>query len=78
MRPNRNMGQREMTVVLFWMQIVVVEKASGLLSVPGVSATAKDCLINRVADFVPGVRVVHRLDRSARVCVCAELGVQRE
>jgi hypothetical protein len=53
-------------------QIVVVEKASGLLSVPGVNANAKDCLINRVGEFVPGVRVVHRLDRwktCIRICV---------
>lgn len=43
--------------------IVVVEKASGLLSVPGVNPNAKDSLVGRMSNQIPGVRVVHRLDR---------------
>ena len=43
--------------------IVVVEKACGLLSVPGVNANAKDSLLSRISKDIPGVRVVHRLDR---------------
>lgn len=43
--------------------IVVVEKASGLLSVPGVSPNAKDSLLSRMSKDIPGLRIVHRLDR---------------
>lgn len=43
--------------------IVVVEKASGLMSIPGVSPSAKDSLLSRISNHIPGVRIVHRLDR---------------
>lgn len=40
--------------------ILVVNKPSGLLSVPG--RIYKDCLISRLQEDFPGVRCVHRLD----------------
>ena len=42
---------------------VVLEKASGLLSVPGIGAHNADCLATRVALVFPGARNVHRLDQ---------------
>ena len=42
---------------------VVVEKACGLLSVPGIGPEKADCLVARVSTRFPGARIVHRLDR---------------
>lgn len=43
--------------------LVVVNKPSGLLSVPGIGPDKQDCLVVRVAASYPGARIVHRLDR---------------
>lgn len=43
--------------------IVVVNKPSGLLSVPGKGAHLADCLISRVQAVFPDALLVHRLDR---------------
>ncbi len=43
--------------------IVVVNKSSGLLSVPGIGPGKADCLASRVAAEHSGARIVHRLDR---------------
>ena len=42
--------------------IIVLNKSSGLLSVPGRLAEHKDCLQNRVQRVLPTATVVHRLD----------------
>ena len=44
-------------------EIVVVNKPSGLLSVPGKGAHLADCLLSRVQDVFPTALLVHRLDR---------------
>lgn len=44
-------------------EIVVVNKPSGLLSVPGKGAHLADCLLARVQAAFPTARLVHRLDR---------------
>jgi tRNA pseudouridine32 synthase/23S rRNA pseudouridine746 synthase len=44
-------------------QILLVDKPSGLLSVPGKGAHLADCLIARVQDVFPEALLVHRLDR---------------
>ncbi|EPX79738.1 RluA family pseudouridine synthase [Salipiger mucosus] len=44
-------------------EILVVEKPSGLLSVPGKGPELADCLISRLQEAFPTVRLVHRLDR---------------
>jgi tRNA pseudouridine32 synthase/23S rRNA pseudouridine746 synthase len=44
-------------------RIVVLDKPSGLLSVPGIGPEKADCLAARVAAVIPGARIVHRLDR---------------
>ena len=43
-------------------QLVVVNKPSGLLSVPGRGAGKEDCLSRRVQAEVPDAMIVHRLD----------------
>lgn len=44
-------------------EIVVVNKPSGLLSVPGRGEHLADCLITRLQDVFPQALLVHRLDR---------------
>lgn len=43
-------------------RLLVVSKASGLLSVPGRGEHLADCLVARVDRDYPGARIVHRLD----------------
>ena len=42
--------------------LIVVEKPSGLLSVPGRGPEKADCLVSRLQDGFPGALIVHRLD----------------
>lgn len=42
--------------------ILVLNKPSGLLSVPGKADDMKDCLETRAQAEIPGARIVHRLD----------------
>ena len=42
--------------------LVVLNKGSGLLSVPGRLAEHRDCLQNRVTKVLPSATIVHRLD----------------
>ncbi len=42
--------------------LVVVDKPSGLLSVPGRGADRADCMLSRADARWPGLKVVHRLD----------------
>ena len=44
-------------------QLVVIDKPSGLLSVPGRGAHLADCLLSRVQAVFPDALLVHRLDR---------------
>ena len=44
-------------------RIVVVDKPTGLLSVPGIGPEKADCVVARLAVADPPVRTVHRLDR---------------
>ena len=43
--------------------LVVCDKGSGLLSVPGIGPEKADCLVSRLQGDFPGARIVHRLDR---------------
>ena len=43
--------------------LVVCDKCSGLLSVPGIGPEKADCLVARLQGEFPGARIVHRLDR---------------
>lgn len=44
--------------------ILIVDKPSGLLSVPGRGEEKQDCLISRVQEVYPDALIVHRLDMS--------------
>jgi tRNA pseudouridine32 synthase/23S rRNA pseudouridine746 synthase len=44
-------------------RIIVLDKPTGLLSVPGIGPEKADCLAARVSAAFPGARNVHRLDR---------------
>lgn len=44
-------------------RLIVLNKPSGLLSVPGIGPEKADCLASRVAEAFPGARIAHRLDR---------------
>ena len=44
-------------------QLVVIDKPSGLLAVPGRGAHLADCLLSRVQAVFPDALLVHRLDR---------------
>ena len=44
-------------------EVVLVDKPSGLLSVPGKGEHLSDCLIARVQAVFPTALLVHRLDR---------------
>lgn len=43
-------------------ELVVVNKPSGLLSVPGRGEDKQDCVVKRVQRIAPTARIVHRLD----------------
>ncbi|MCL7714471.1 RluA family pseudouridine synthase [Stenotrophomonas mori] len=43
--------------------LLVVEKAAGLLSVPGRLPENRDCLVTRLQALYPGALTVHRLDQ---------------
>jgi tRNA pseudouridine32 synthase/23S rRNA pseudouridine746 synthase len=44
-------------------RLIVLDKPTGLLSVPGIGPEKADCLAARVAAEHTGARIVHRLDR---------------
>lgn len=43
--------------------LLAVDKACGLLTVPGIGPGKADCLVARLQRRWPGARIVHRLDR---------------
>ena len=44
-------------------RLIVLDKPTGLLSVPGIGEEKQDCLARRVQATYPEARIVHRLDR---------------
>lgn len=57
-------------------RLVVLNKPSGLLSVPGIGEAKADCLASRVAEAIPGARIVHRLDRDTSGVIVMALDEQ--
>jgi tRNA pseudouridine32 synthase/23S rRNA pseudouridine746 synthase len=59
--------------------LVVCDKASGLLSVPGIGPEKADCLVARLQGAHPGARIVHRLDRdtSGVIVLALDAGTHR-
>ena len=54
--------QQQVTILYADEHIVVANKPSGLLSVPGKHPLNKDCLITRVQQQYADAHIVHRLD----------------
>ncbi len=54
--------EQKVTILYADDDIVVADKPSGLLSVPGKNPLNKDCLITRMQQQYPDARIVHRLD----------------
>jgi tRNA pseudouridine32 synthase / 23S rRNA pseudouridine746 synthase len=61
-------------------RLLVLDKPSGLLSVPGRGAHLQDCLSARVQALLPSALVVHRLDRdtSGLMVMALDADAQRE
>ena len=61
-------------------QLLVVDKAAGLLAVPGRGAGMDDCLIARVQQHYPDALIVHRLDMatSGLMVLARSVAVQRQ
>lgn len=55
-------AHRGLSVLFLSEQLIVVDKPSGLLSVPGRGAGKEDCLSSRVQAEFPDAMIVHRLD----------------
>ncbi len=56
--------------------MVVLDKPSGLLSVPGIGPENADSLAGRVQDNFPGALIVHRLDRDTSGVIIMALDPQ--
>lgn len=63
MSDNYNPPQMPLKILHDDHQILLVDKPSGLLSVPGKGEHLADCLIGRIKAVFPDVLLVHRLDR---------------
>jgi tRNA pseudouridine32 synthase/23S rRNA pseudouridine746 synthase len=61
-------------------RLLVLEKPSGLLAVPGRGPDLQDCLARRVQELFPTALVVHRLDRdtSGLMLMALDASAQRE
>lgn len=58
--------------------LLILNKPSGLLSVPGRGEEKQDCLISRVQSKYPEARIVHRLDMSTSGLIIVALGKEME
>ncbi|MFZ9880904.1 MAG: RluA family pseudouridine synthase [Phycisphaerales bacterium] len=60
--------------------LVVCDKATGLLSVPGIGPEKADCLVARLQGEFAGARIVHRLDRdtSGAIVLALDADTHRE
>lgn len=58
--------------------LLVLEKPSGLLSVPGRGPEKQDCLSKRVQDVYPEALVVHRLDQDTSGLLLMARGIEAQ
>ena len=67
------------TIIHHDSRLLVLDKPSGLLAVPGRGPELQDCLASRVQQVFPTARVVHRLDRdtSGLMLMALDLEAQR-
>ncbi len=68
------------TIIHHDSRLLVLDKPSGLLAVPGRGPDLQDCLSSRVQQVFPTARVVHRLDRdtSGLMLMALDLEAQRQ
>jgi tRNA pseudouridine32 synthase/23S rRNA pseudouridine746 synthase len=59
-------------------QLLVLNKPSGLLTVPGKAAEHQDCLERRVQRVFPTARIVHRLDMATSGLVVIAIGADSQ
>ena len=76
--PYRPPAHRGLTLLYLSEQLVVVDKPSGLLSVPGRGADKEDCLSRRVQAEFPDAMVVHRLDMGTSGIVVMARGARAQ
>ena len=58
--------------------LLVLEKPSGLLSVPGRGPEKQDCLSKRVQDRYPEALIVHRLDQDTSGLLLMARGIEAQ
>jgi len=58
--------------------LLVLDKPSGLLSVPGRGPDKQDCLSKRVQDLYPEALIVHRLDRDTSGLLLMARGIEAQ
>jgi 23S rRNA-/tRNA-specific pseudouridylate synthase len=58
--------------------LLVLEKPSGLLSVPGRGPDKQDCLSKRVQDRYPEALIVHRLDQDTSGLLLMARGIEAQ
>jgi tRNA pseudouridine32 synthase/23S rRNA pseudouridine746 synthase len=71
-------ANRGLSVLYLSEQVIVVDKPSGLLSVPGRGAGKEDCLSSRVQAEFPDALIVHRLDMGTSGIVVMGRGPQAQ
>ena len=67
-----------MTPVYFDEHMLVLNKPSGLLSVPGRGPEKQDCLSKRVQAIYPDALVVHRLDQDTSGLLIMARGIEAQ
>ena len=58
--------------------IIAVNKPQALLSVPGLGPDKKDCMISRLVELIPEVKVVHRLDCYTSGIMLFAIGIEMQ
>lgn len=71
-------AHRGLSVLYLSEQVIVVDKPTGLLSVPGRGAGKEDCLSSRVQAEFPDALIVHRLDMGTSGIVVMGRGAQAQ
>jgi tRNA pseudouridine32 synthase/23S rRNA pseudouridine746 synthase len=71
-------GEPRISVVYNDDYLIVLEKPSGLLAVPGRGPDLQDCLSARVQAETPGALVVHRLDRDTSGLMLMAIGLEAQ
>lgn len=71
-------AHRGLSILHLSAQLIVLDKPSGLLSVPGRGAGKEDCLSRRVQAEFPDALIVHRLDMGTSGIVVMARGIKAQ